>query len=129
MVFVVTHWLLSALILVVAGFVYVCADPCWASVNRGVFICNECAGIHRNLGRHVSQVKCFVVTSGFNVLVHIHNINDIVVIVGLIQPLELFCRIDEFSMYCCRTLYLHTTVRVLFNSLVALSNISLALNS
>nr|NP_001121597.1 zinc finger protein Ci-ArfGAP-3 [Ciona intestinalis]FAA00096.1 TPA: zinc finger protein [Ciona intestinalis] len=32
-------------------------DPVWASVNRGVYMCNDCAGIHRNLGRHVSQVK------------------------------------------------------------------------
>ncbi|CAK8692828.1 unnamed protein product [Clavelina lepadiformis] len=40
----------------------ICADcsapePCWASVNRGVYMCNDCAGVHRNLGRHVSQVK------------------------------------------------------------------------
>nr|CAB3222751.1 zinc finger protein ArfGAP-3 [Phallusia mammillata] len=40
----------------------VCADcgapePGWSSVNRGVYMCSDCAGIHRNLGRHVSQVK------------------------------------------------------------------------
>uniref|UniRef100_A0A667ZVS9 G protein-coupled receptor kinase interacting ArfGAP 2b n=1 Tax=Myripristis murdjan TaxID=586833 RepID=A0A667ZVS9_9TELE len=40
----------------------VCADcsalePRWASVNRGVLICDECCSIHRGLGRHSSQVK------------------------------------------------------------------------
>uniref|UniRef100_A0A0X3PBX0 Arf-GAP domain-containing protein n=1 Tax=Schistocephalus solidus TaxID=70667 RepID=A0A0X3PBX0_SCHSO len=39
-----------------------CADcnarnPQWASVNRGVFLCDECNSIHRQLGRHVSQTK------------------------------------------------------------------------
>ncbi|CAD5205753.1 unnamed protein product [Bursaphelenchus okinawaensis] len=29
----------------------------WASINRGVFICNECCYIHQNLGRHISQVR------------------------------------------------------------------------
>ncbi|XP_034021551.1 stromal membrane-associated protein 1-like [Thalassophryne amazonica] len=31
--------------------------PRWASWNLGVFICIRCAGIHRNLGVHVSRVK------------------------------------------------------------------------
>jgi hypothetical protein len=43
----------------------VCADcamtsasrPDWASVNLGVFLCLRCAGIHRSLGVHVSQVR------------------------------------------------------------------------
>uniref|UniRef100_A0A8C8I100 Arf-GAP domain-containing protein n=1 Tax=Oncorhynchus tshawytscha TaxID=74940 RepID=A0A8C8I100_ONCTS len=40
----------------------VCADcssqgPCWASVNRGVLICDECCSVHRGLGRHSSQVR------------------------------------------------------------------------
>ncbi|KAM8885951.1 ARF GTPase-activating protein GIT2a isoform 3-T3 [Spinachia spinachia] len=40
----------------------VCADcnvpePRWASVNRGVFICDECCSVHRSLGRHSSQVR------------------------------------------------------------------------
>ncbi|XP_077942821.1 ARF GTPase-activating protein GIT2a isoform X9 [Gasterosteus aculeatus] len=39
-----------------------CADcnvpePRWASVNRGVFICDECCSVHRSLGRHSSQVR------------------------------------------------------------------------
>ena len=29
----------------------------WASVNRGVFVCDECCIIHRNLGRQLSQIK------------------------------------------------------------------------
>ncbi|XP_037633206.1 ARF GTPase-activating protein GIT2a isoform X13 [Sebastes umbrosus] len=39
-----------------------CADcnvpePRWASVNRGVLICDECCSVHRSLGRHSSQVR------------------------------------------------------------------------
>ncbi|XP_023199370.1 ARF GTPase-activating protein GIT2 isoform X2 [Xiphophorus maculatus] len=39
-----------------------CADCCvpeprWASVNRGVLICDECCSVHRGLGRHSSQVR------------------------------------------------------------------------
>ena len=33
------------------------ARPTWASVNCGVFLCLRCAGIHRSLGTHVSQVR------------------------------------------------------------------------
>ncbi|XP_056888514.1 ARF GTPase-activating protein GIT2a isoform X3 [Takifugu flavidus] len=32
-------------------------DPRWASVNRGVLICDECCSVHRSLGRHSSQVR------------------------------------------------------------------------
>uniref|UniRef100_A0A8C7G290 G protein-coupled receptor kinase interacting ArfGAP 2a n=1 Tax=Oncorhynchus kisutch TaxID=8019 RepID=A0A8C7G290_ONCKI len=35
-----------------------CANkPRWASVNRGVLICDECCSVHRSLGRHSSQVR------------------------------------------------------------------------
>lgn len=39
----------------------VCSDcsaisPQWASINRGVLLCDECSSIHRQLGRHISQV-------------------------------------------------------------------------
>eukprot|EP01063_Lacrimia_lanifica_P032205 TRINITY_DN5457_c0_g1_i1.p1 TRINITY_DN5457_c0_g1~~TRINITY_DN5457_c0_g1_i1.p1 ORF type:complete len:491 (+),score=149.47 TRINITY_DN5457_c0_g1_i1:94-1566(+) len=41
-----------------------CADcgqatmpPCWVSVNHGVLMCTQCAGIHRSFGTHVSKVK------------------------------------------------------------------------
>ncbi|XP_017590383.1 PREDICTED: ARF GTPase-activating protein GIT2 isoform X11 [Corvus brachyrhynchos] len=33
------------------------ADPCWASINRGILICDECCSVHRSLGRHISQVR------------------------------------------------------------------------
>mmetsp|Transcript_1610 Transcript_1610/g.3741 ORF Transcript_1610/g.3741 Transcript_1610/m.3741 type:complete len:272 (+) Transcript_1610:276-1091(+) len=41
-----------------------CADceapnPGWAALPHGVFICIECAQVHRSLGRHISQVKSF----------------------------------------------------------------------
>ncbi|KAL3103436.1 hypothetical protein niasHS_002622 [Heterodera schachtii] len=40
----------------------VCADcgasgPSWASLNHGVLICSDCCFVHRNLGRHFSQVR------------------------------------------------------------------------
>ncbi|KAM0747299.1 Arf GTPase activating protein, partial [Meredithblackwellia eburnea MCA 4105] len=40
----------------------VCADcrarnPRWAGWDHGVFLCTECAGLHRKMGTHVSKVK------------------------------------------------------------------------
>ncbi|XP_051777348.1 ARF GTPase-activating protein GIT2a isoform X6 [Erpetoichthys calabaricus] len=32
-------------------------DPHWASVNRGVLLCDDCCSVHRSLGRHSSQVR------------------------------------------------------------------------
>uniref|UniRef100_A0AAY4BBW8 G protein-coupled receptor kinase interacting ArfGAP 2a n=1 Tax=Denticeps clupeoides TaxID=299321 RepID=A0AAY4BBW8_9TELE len=32
-------------------------NPRWASINRGVLICDECCSVHRSLGRHSSQVR------------------------------------------------------------------------
>ncbi|KAI3419177.1 hypothetical protein GPALN_006930 [Globodera pallida] len=45
-----------------------CADceakqPRWASWNLGVFLCIRCAGLHRNLGVHVSKVKSVTLDS------------------------------------------------------------------
>uniref|UniRef100_A0A4W6GAJ8 G protein-coupled receptor kinase interacting ArfGAP 2a n=1 Tax=Lates calcarifer TaxID=8187 RepID=A0A4W6GAJ8_LATCA len=42
----VTHFSFSSL-----------SEPRWASVNRGVLICDECCSVHRSLGRHSSQVR------------------------------------------------------------------------
>ncbi|XP_078729731.1 ARF GTPase-activating protein GIT2 isoform X1 [Lampetra fluviatilis] len=33
------------------------SDPGWASINRGVLVCDECCSVHRSLGRHISLVK------------------------------------------------------------------------
>lgn len=40
----------------------VCCDcsmvgPTWASKNLGVFVCLDCAGVHRSMGTHISQVR------------------------------------------------------------------------
>jgi hypothetical protein len=40
----------------------VCADcpianPDWASINLGIFLCLPCSGVHRSIGVHVSKVK------------------------------------------------------------------------
>lgn len=32
-------------------------QPQWASTNLGVFFCLRCAGMHRNLGVHISTVR------------------------------------------------------------------------
>ncbi|OAF66989.1 hypothetical protein A3Q56_05227 [Intoshia linei] len=32
-------------------------DVYWCSLNLGVFICNQCAIVHRKLGRHISNIK------------------------------------------------------------------------
>lgn len=39
-----------------------CADctakfPGWAALPHGIFLCINCAQVHRNIGRHISQVK------------------------------------------------------------------------
>jgi Arf-GAP with dual PH domain-containing protein len=33
------------------------SDPDWTSINLGIFLCIECAGVHRNLGVHHSKVR------------------------------------------------------------------------
>lgn len=33
------------------------SDPEWASYNIGVFLCQDCAGIHRSMGTHISKIK------------------------------------------------------------------------
>ena len=33
------------------------AEPSWASINRGVVVCNECCSVHRSLGRHISYIR------------------------------------------------------------------------
>ena len=37
--------------------------PEWASVNNGIALCMQCAGIHRGLGVHISFVKSMMMDS------------------------------------------------------------------
>ena len=37
--------------------VCVVADPTWASINLGLFMCIDCSGVHRHLGTHITKVK------------------------------------------------------------------------
>ena len=32
-------------------------NPKWASVNNAVFVCLQCAGVHRGLGVHISFIR------------------------------------------------------------------------
>ena len=38
-------------------------NPQWASVNNAVFVCLNCAGIHRNLGVQISTIRSLVLDS------------------------------------------------------------------
>lgn len=60
--FVYELFVCVCLVRVVRVHMYV-AGPAWASVNRGVLICDECCSIHRGLGRHSSQVRHLTHTS------------------------------------------------------------------
>ncbi|GMT16752.1 hypothetical protein PFISCL1PPCAC_8049 [Pristionchus fissidentatus] len=39
------------------------ADPKWVSINLGLLLCIECAGLHRSLGVHVSKVRSLTMDS------------------------------------------------------------------
>ena len=44
-------------VLIAKQHFYFPSGPRWASWNLGIFLCIRCAGIHRNLGVHISKVK------------------------------------------------------------------------
>ncbi|KAM0730244.1 ARF GTPase-activating protein GIT1 [Formica fusca] len=60
----------------------ICADcgtlePGWASINRAILLCDECCGIHRSLGRHVSHIKSLHKSVwNTNLLNMVHTLND-----------------------------------------------------
>ncbi|XP_066589482.1 ARF GTPase-activating protein GIT1 [Prorops nasuta] len=60
----------------------ICADcgtlePGWASVNRGILLCDECCSIHRSLGRHISHIKSLYKGMwNMHQLNMVHTLND-----------------------------------------------------
>lgn len=60
----------------------ICADcgalePGWASLNRAVLLCDDCCGIHRSLGRHISHIKSLHKSVWHtNLLNMVHTLND-----------------------------------------------------
>lgn len=40
-----------------ANFIVFFLEPGWASLNRAILLCDDCCGIHRSLGRHISHIK------------------------------------------------------------------------
>nr|CAD7399905.1 unnamed protein product [Timema cristinae] len=52
-------------------------DPSWASINKGVLLCDECCSIHRSLGRHISQIKSLKKGSWSPTLLQmVHTLNN-----------------------------------------------------
>ena len=55
--------------------------PRWVSWNLGIFVCIRCAGIHRNLGVHISKVKSVNLDSWTPHQVAVsHNLPEIVML-------------------------------------------------
>ncbi|XP_054011690.1 ARF GTPase-activating protein GIT1 [Hylaeus anthracinus] len=60
----------------------ICADcgalePGWASLNRAILLCDDCCGIHRSLGRHISNIKSLHKSIWHtNLLNMVHTLND-----------------------------------------------------
>ncbi|XP_076665674.1 ARF GTPase-activating protein GIT1 isoform X2 [Andrena cerasifolii] len=60
----------------------ICADcgalePGWASLNRAILLCDDCCGIHRSLGRHISHIKSLHKSVWHtNLLNMVHTLND-----------------------------------------------------
>ena len=48
--------------------------PDWASVNLGIFICIECAGIHKRIGPAVTQVRSVQLDKWTDKMVNVSDI-------------------------------------------------------
>ncbi|KAL7047181.1 hypothetical protein ACKWTF_002819 [Chironomus riparius] len=54
-----------------------CADAPFASLNRGILLCNDCSSVHRQLGSHISIVKALRQGQWNPLLLnYIHQINN-----------------------------------------------------
>jgi len=48
-------------------------DVEWASCNLGIFLCKDCAGIHRSLGVDISRIKSIKLDNWEDELVKVSN--------------------------------------------------------
>ncbi|XP_034192686.1 ARF GTPase-activating protein GIT1 isoform X2 [Osmia lignaria lignaria] len=52
-------------------------EPGWASLNRAILLCDDCCGMHRSLGRHISHIKSLHKSIWHtNLLNMVHTLND-----------------------------------------------------
>ena len=80
---------------------YCILDPKWASVNRGVLICDECCSIHRSLGRHISQVKSLKKGSWAPTLLSVRILYTILMVYSNVLVPKF-----ERHIFCCIKIYI-----------------------
>ena len=73
-------------------------DATWASINRGILVCDECCSIHRSLGRHVSQVKSLRKGSWSSAQLQVNDIYNVVYCFEHGSVIPLYCGLFFWSL-------------------------------